>query len=328
MSTGGIASQSFLLGDPNDTRPLAAQFPQWCLIVMLNINPLYEDDDGVLAFSVILMLAAGLAHEEPPLAGPLPVQGANNAENGFELQAHTQTAKRRAIWVKAIRKAITTYLEHIHPRLYPQITQALGGHALFLNATLRQIHAVVTAICAAKVSDITRSNTILRQPLIYVNQQSLHAHYADHCAEHVFLAANHNVLTEEAKIAFYIDSINASSHAHIFAISMHRFHHDYPVIAAADRELNTLYQALIIDAAMLDVSPRAYAAKAIPAPTPTKATTTPKQKVRKQEWCWSHGKCFHTSIKCTTRAPGHMEAATISNQMGSTIPFADPRWQS
>ena len=328
MSTPcGIASQIFLLGH-DETRPLSAQYAEWCLITMLSINALYEDEGGLLSFSTILMLAAGLAHVEPQPAGPLPVPGANQAENGFELNSHTLTAKRRAIWVKAVRLAITLYLERIHPRLYPQITQALGGHELFLNATLRQIHAVVTIICAAKVSDITRSTAILRQPLIYLNQQSLNAHYAKQCAEHVFLAANHHALTEEAKLAFYSDSIYACAHAHIFAISMHSFNHNHPAIGAPDRILPTLHQSLIIDAAMLDASPRAYGVQALPTPSPSPSAGAKKPLKRKQQWCWSHGKCFHTSLQCTKRAPGHMEAATLANQMGSTLPFADPRWQA
>ena len=56
--------------------------------------------------------------------------------------------------------------------------------------------------------------------------------------------------------------------------------------------------------------------------------TPSKAKNLNPEWCWSHGKCYSTSIKCNEKAPGHMEAATQTNQMGSTLPFADPRWQS
>ena len=334
MSTGAASgdsgSHTFLLGDPKDPRPLPEQYPSWLLTAKMKLNKLYIDPSGALKFSTILLLPAGVAHEPPPIAGALPIPGNNQAENAFELAAHTSRGKTRGLYDEAVSKGLNLYIELIHPSLYPRITQALGGEDLFLEAEARGIHAQVDLICQATVADITRALAGLHEPYVHLDLQSYPAHVAKQKAYHVFLAANGAGLTEELKLAHSIPNFLTSAHAHVFANTISRFQHDNAIIGAPGRTSDTLFQTLTVDIAMNDTAPRAYAAKAVnsPSPSPSQTPKGQKPKTRKQEWCWSHGKCFHTSLKCTKRAPGHMEAATQTNQMGSTLAFADPRWQA
>ena len=331
MSTGAASSDSgphtCLLGDPKDPRPLPEQYATWLLATKMKINKLYIDPIGALKFSTILLLPAGLAHVPPPIAGPLPEPGGNQAENAFELAAHTSRGKTRWLYDEAIGKGLNLYIELIHSCLYPRITQAIGGEDLFLEAEARDIHAQVDLMCRATVADITRALAGLNAPYVHINLQSYPTHVAKQKAYHVFLAANGAALTEELKLAHSIPNFMTSAHAHVFANTISRFQHDNAIIGAPGRTSDALFQTLTVDVALIDTAPRAYAAKAIPSPS-TKSTTGPKPQARKQEWCWSHGKCLHTSLQCTKRAPGHMEAATQSNQMGSTIPLANPKYQS
>ena len=327
MSTAAAAPSRMLLGDPNDHRSHAEQFPEWHLATCIDINEIYNDPHGLLSYSTIVLEDAGLAHVPPPIPLPLPEPGGNQAENGYALSVNINSNKLWDAWILAAGKAKSTYLRGIHPSMHPLIIQQMGGAQQFLNEPVRMLGAATRILCTPKISDIARVNQELREPLIILDKQSFAKFVARTYEKHHFLAANGSAHTQESQIGLFSMNIQACTHAHIFSQTLNAFDHAHPVVGAPERTLLALTRELTIDAEKLETAPRAYAAKAIPSPSSTKPTG-PKPKTRQQQWCWSHGKCFHTSTKCTKRAPGHMEAATISNQMGSTIPFADPRWQS
>jgi len=322
MSTG-TAPARVLLGDPTDSRSTAEQYPDWILATSIAINEIYNDPNGLLSFSTIVLEDAGLAHVAPPIPIPLAAPGNNQAENSYNLSVHMNAHKLRDAWIQAGGKAKAAYLQGIHQSMHALIIQQMGGAPQFLNESVRMLGAATRILCTPKISDIARVNQELRKPLIIETKQSFSQFVAQTCEKHRFLGANGAAHTQESQIGLFTMNIQASTHAHIFAQTLNAFDHEHPVVGAPGRTLLALTRELTIDAEKLEIAPRAYGAKALP--SAAKATTPSK---RKQVWCWSHGKCFHTSLTCTKRAPGHMEAATQTNQMGSTLAFADPRWQS
>ena len=316
-----------LLCDPADTRSPAEQFASWIIRIQTKINTLYHIPNGQSLSSIILDPIAFAAHVPPPIPVPLAAPGGNQAENAYQLSSFIQNTKQSDAWVLALAQALQIYMAEIHPFAHPILIQAMGGAPAFLNANVLQLHTAAVVMCATKPTDIARCNADLRRPLVIEHPQSFNLFWATARERHGFLDANGAGHTEEGKISLMIPNIEASAHAHAFAQTINTFAHTHPVIGAPGRTLAALCQQLAIDAAMLEAAPRAYAAKALPVPSPSLAKPS-KRQPRKQEWCWSHGKCFHTSKQCTTRAPGHMEAATQTNQLGSTLLFADPRWQT
>jgi hypothetical protein len=105
------------------------------------------------------------------------------------------------------------------------------------------------------------------------------------------------------------------------------------VPGAVGRTAAGLSAQLFIANSLIVEAPRAYAALEQPrAEKDTKKAKPSKKDATKPpfvpKWCWSHGKCAHSSNECTKPAAGHQEAATIDNKMGSTTPFANPRFQN
>ena len=165
-----------VLGNPDDSRSLAEQSQEWKLSVCVAINAFWTDPGGALSFSTIILKPAGVDYVPPPMAGPQPVAGANQAENAFALSSHTLTVNNRAGWSKANGQALAHILLHVHPRLHPRIIGAIGGEDLFLDAPPRVVYNTINTICVATASDVTRAITSLDASFVYHNSESYHKH--------------------------------------------------------------------------------------------------------------------------------------------------------
>ena len=42
---------------------------------------------------------------------------------------------------------------------------------------------------------------------------------------------------------------------------------------------------------------------------------------KKDQYCWTHGACGHTSVQCMAKASGHQDTATMENRMGGSNAF-------
>jgi hypothetical protein len=73
-----------------------------------------------------------------------------------------------------------------------------------------------------------------------------------------------------------------------------------------------------------DARPRARAPTVLMAHLASEKAPIEPKKARSRSpgtlFCWTHGMCFHDSMSCRpqTRKPGHQDAATATNKMGST----------
>ena len=120
----------------------------------------------------------------------------------------------------------------------------------------------------ATASDVTRAITLLDAPFVYQNSESYHKHFITFRERTAFLAANNAALTPEIQLSKFIPTMLNSAHGASFAPTIHRFQHDNSVIGAVGRNLDALSLHLAIDAQILDTSPRAYGAKALPSQSP------------------------------------------------------------
>ena len=325
------------LGCKSSPLPIALQFPVWKVNVCRLARELYIANipaDEIFYGTTDAGRNWLLSPLVPQPPGPLPeLQGNNQA--GFDAAMKAWKIKDdrfNAYWSAGYKAKNLIYTE-MDEALQFQLDAQLGGAATALNATSTDtFNAAILLWAQATPADLFTLRAQLENPLLWTNTLSIRTHFADFNRSEQHLRANHYAMPVEELLNLAQRSIQTSAVASFYTQAIGNFHLSNPTPGSAGRTLAAFINQMVIANSLITEPPRAYAALAVNSPSITAtagaALLPPKPKVEKPPtlWCWTHGIGYHTSQNCRLPEPGHQVTATKANQMGSTMPKKNKKW--
>ena len=309
-------------GSEKDSCRIYRQEWRIALINQLRITCSDIHAEGLLGFA--LSATEYSKFENPSTFVPKVRPGNNFAMQGLEASEY-----------RSQQGALMDAKAAIHAALGRQAKECIADNGILpndLRTIIERLDQHYFIVTQEELSSVERE---LSQP--YSTTKDFRSLLADHRRAHKVFADVNQPMREGEKLRYLV---NAISHIADLSTLVTSFYQNYPNVA--DQRFDTLAatvtsymsnrptavqsnayaNAATVDSMnklnklVSDLTERVEALQKELVAEKRKSRSGGKRSARKEGYCWTHGRCGHSSSECFTKAEGHQNDATLENKKG------------